>query len=361
MTLPAPDPVQIKALVQAGLLAPSGDNCQPWRFVWDGARLEIHWLAERAESFYDVDRTASWIALGALLTNMRIAAGQEALQLHVELFPTPHHTCVARLAIHPSDTRVDHPLFAAIPARCVNRRPYTAQLLTATVRDTFFDIACMTRHAALELITEPDRKAQLAALAAHNDRWLFEHRALHDGLYRWLRWTIEDALRTGDGMPIHSLELSWLERPGFRWLTSWRLSSFFATLGVTRLLPLRSQWVYRRSAAIGLLSVDGDRPEDFVRAGEILEELWLTATKHGVAFQPITGITFLVLRRRLTRDAGLSPQQQTLLNGIDERLAQLLPVTRHKTPAMLFRVGYARQPSARAPRLPVDDVLTMRN
>ena len=59
MTSALPDLADIQESVRAGLLAPSGDNCQPWRFVWDGRQLEIHFLPERAESLYDVNHSAS--------------------------------------------------------------------------------------------------------------------------------------------------------------------------------------------------------------------------------------------------------------------------------------------------------------
>ena len=60
---PPTPPSIVSALVHAAALAPSGDNCQPWRFHWDGRRLRVSFLAERAESFYDVQNTASWISL----------------------------------------------------------------------------------------------------------------------------------------------------------------------------------------------------------------------------------------------------------------------------------------------------------
>ena len=33
--MPAISRQVISAVVEAGLQAPSGDNCQPWRFGWD--------------------------------------------------------------------------------------------------------------------------------------------------------------------------------------------------------------------------------------------------------------------------------------------------------------------------------------
>ena len=68
--------------------APSGDNCQPWRFQWDGERLRILFLADRAESLYDVRSMGSWVSLGAVITNATLTATQFGLRTTVEVFPS---------------------------------------------------------------------------------------------------------------------------------------------------------------------------------------------------------------------------------------------------------------------------------
>lgn len=348
----------LNELVRAGLLAPSGDNCQPWRFVWNGQQLEIRFDRERAESLYDIRQAASWVALGAVLTNIRLAANEQGLRTTAALFPDPAAKDVAaRLTIEPSRQRRD-PLFDAIPVRCVNRRPYAAAALPRDVRETLLATIQEFSGVFMDLVEEPRMKRRLARLAACNDRLVFENRALHNGLFRWIRWNPEETTRTGDGMPVESLELGAGARAGFRWLAAWPFARLISTLGATRLLALKTARTYRRSAAIGLLSVEGHRPEDFVRSGEALEQLWLTAALHRVAFQPITGMTFLWLRCREDRGAGLSRAHQAVIERIGRQLSRLLPAFARHTPVMLFRIGYAEPPMARALRRRVDEVFT---
>src|SRR5438874_6005495 len=176
---PPTPPSIVSALVHAAALAPSGDNCQPWRFHWDGRRLRVSFLAERAESFYDVQNTASWISLGAVLENMQIAAAPLGMDLTVELFPAaePEHTVAVAT---PRRARpIAAPLADAIEARCVNRRPYQTRPLSADVRAEIDDVLSAVRGAHLSWIDASAQKGKLAALAAENDRLLFEHRALH--------------------------------------------------------------------------------------------------------------------------------------------------------------------------------------
>jgi len=352
------DAAHVADIVRAGLLAPSGDNCQPWRFSWNGHQLDVQWDRERAESFYDVRHIASWIALGATLANMELAAHALGLAYGVVVFPKDlGDSVVARVSLQPGRL-IREPLVSAIPSRCVNRRPYRHQPLLPNEREALWATVQPFHGMHLSLLEDAGRKARVAALAARNDRLLFEHRALHDGLFRWLRWTSEATRQTGDGIPATSLELSTLERPGFRLLSSWPFACLSAAMGVTRLLPLRTQSTYRQSSAIGLLSMEGTAPEDFVKGGEVLQRLWLTATLKDLAFQPITGITFLWLRTQLLHGEGLSPHHRNLIEQTAHELHELLDLSQ-RTPVMVFRLGHAQAPSARALRRPLESVLTL--
>jgi nitroreductase len=347
----------ISAIVEAAIQAPSGDNCQPWHFRWDGEHLRILFLPERAESLYDIRSVASWISLGAVITNLTLAATQLGFQASVELFPVGELPGTVALARFRAGSVAADELAKAIPARCVNRRPYRREPLPAGVREELQALAAASSGARLSWVDTEPAKGRIAALAAQNDRILFENRALHDGVYDWIRWTRSEAERRRDGMPADTLELSPLERPGMRLLGSWRWARVAAALRISRVLPARARKIYQRSAAIALLSVRGDRPADFVHGGEVLERIWLTATRHGIAFQPITGITFLILRMRLTGGEGLGTDHRKLLDRIEEEFKRVYPEGAAESPIMLFRLGLAPPPSGRALRLPLEQVL----
>lgn len=251
------------------------------------------------------------------------------------------------------------PLAARSLARCVNRRACRRSRFRRLFRAELVALGASGPGTHLAWIGPGPAMGQVAALAAQSDRILFENRALHGGLYRWLRWSPADTERTRDGMPVASLELSLLERPGFRLLCSWRWARLLSALGITRLLPLRAWQIYRRSGAIALLTVTGRRREDFVRAGDVLERIWLTAALRGLAFQPITGITLLLLRLELAGGEGLSPRHRHLVETLGRQLVDVFPVMRGAAPVMLFRLGTAPPPSARALRRASETLLSM--
>jgi hypothetical protein len=318
--------------------------------------LRIVFVPERADSFYDVRHAASWISLGALLVNLEVAARSKGIHPDIEVFPTGEPPDVVAVMRIERGEPFQERLARAIEGRCVNRWPYRLDPLPAPLRDEAVTIASAAPGVHVFWVDAPPARGRLAALAAQNDRLLFEHRALHDGLYRWIRWTAKAVAESHDGMPVETLGLRWFERPGIRLLGSWRLASLLAASGGTRLIQARARRLYTRSAALVLLAVDGCAPADFVRAGDVFERIWLTAALYGVALQPITGIVFLLLRLWQANGEGLSSRHRSLLERVGGELRHLLPSMEGRTPAMLFRLGLPCRSAVGAPRLPLGDV-----
>ena len=114
--------------------------------------------------------------------------------LSVDLFPAGDLAgVVTQIRFHAEAVSAD-PLVEAIAARCANRRRYRAESLPPGVRAELQDLATAGAARLSWIDTDPGKR-RIAALAAENDRVLFENRALHDGLYRWIRWSPSEAER----------------------------------------------------------------------------------------------------------------------------------------------------------------------
>ncbi len=53
---------RISRLLTLAVAAPSGDNCQPWRFTLTDGQLNIYNLPQKDTSFYNYDQQAALIA-----------------------------------------------------------------------------------------------------------------------------------------------------------------------------------------------------------------------------------------------------------------------------------------------------------
>ena len=73
----------MRFVVEHGCLAPSGGNCQPWKFYADGAQLWVVHDRERSKSLLDADSRGSFLALGAAIENISIAHDLRILALTI--------------------------------------------------------------------------------------------------------------------------------------------------------------------------------------------------------------------------------------------------------------------------------------
>ena len=102
--------------------APSGDNCQPWRFRWDGMQLDI--FHERARGLHSLNRKnhASLLTLGCLLEGLEIAAQHAGYRCAVEVQPNSAGPW-SRVGFHPSQ-QAGAGLHNALLERATDRRLY---------------------------------------------------------------------------------------------------------------------------------------------------------------------------------------------------------------------------------------------
>mgnify|MGYP001610077551 CR=1 FL=1 len=102
----------LKEILEAGVSAPSIDNCQPYLFSIhpEKASIDLYIDAQRADFFGDYNFLASYITIGAVIENMLIAAAHHALASTVDLFPDINEgSLVATIRFHKDSTDESYP------------------------------------------------------------------------------------------------------------------------------------------------------------------------------------------------------------------------------------------------------------
>lgn len=334
----------LNSVIEYGIKAPSGDNCQPWLFRLDKERLLLINDEARDTSLYNSRNIASFIAHGALLENMRIAASSFGYDMAVELFPKGEKdSVIAAVEFKKSETRADA-LLPYIKKRCTNRRRYLRVGLDESVSRALREEERNFPGGEVFIAGGEKEKKIIAGAASLNDRLLFENRRLHDFLFDHIRWTEKEAKETRDGLDIMTLGLNPVQRRLFKALKSWEFVKTLNRVGLSRLVPMQTYKLIKGSSAVGLVAMKGTSPGSFVAGGRLLERVWLRATSLGLSFQPITGITFLIQRLYLTDGEGLDNAHKDLLLGAEKELKRVFPIEKDNAIIMLFRLGYATTP-----------------
>ena len=309
----------VVALVAAATKAPSMHNTQPWRFRSDRRSETIELYADPARMLPagDPDGRALHIACGAALLNLRLAAAVAGRQPVVRLIPDPAQPLLlatVRLAGPGQPDQQEIELHATIAARRTNRSPFSRRPVPPGV------LAELAEAAQIEgaVLHFPDRQetGRLLRLAQDAERTLLADPAYVAELARWA-----GGARDLDGLPD---EVLGPRDPGS--------ATPVRDFAPARPAPAGYAWFEERSQLAVLSTSGGGRP-DWLRAGQALERVLLTATLRGVAADPLT-------QPLETADAWLVRDPQA---GIEY-------------PQMILRLGYGL-PVARAPRRPVSDVL----
>lgn len=351
---PLPSPEEVRALVAYAAQAPSGGNCQPWRFVWRGGALDCVHEVERSRSLLDFGHRAAYLAFGAAVENLALAARQVGLGVEVEPWPDAgDDTLVCRARFVPGDVG-EAELARQIGPRATNRRLGTRVPLAEQDVRALIEAA---GDANLQLLESDDELAEIAQLLGRGDRLRFLSRQMHHEMMGELRFSPEEARRTRDGLDLDTLELDATDRAGMQLLSSWPVMEMAARIGGGAGLETSAHKAIAASSAVGLLTIEGRGARDFFAGGRALERLWLAATARGLAFQPMTVLIYLFARVDSGGGEGLAPHEIKELNNLRTRYRALFDVPDSHVELMLFRIGRAAPPSARSLRRPVDDIL----
>ena len=314
-------PRLVQDLVRAAVAAPSMHNVQPWRFrVRPGMRvIELYADPERMLPYADPRGRGMHIGCGAALFNLRMAAAVASYQPAVQPFPDPDEPLLLAAVGFTGPYRADHAereLYAAIAHRRTNRRPFGSQPLPPGVLAELAEAAGL--EGAILHILDHDETVRVLHLAADAECSQLADPAYRAELARWV-----GGQRERDGIPDSAL--------GPR-----------AATGLTPVrdfTPARPDPVryasFEATPQLAVLSTRFSAPADWLRAGQALQRVLLTAAARGVATTPLT-------QPLETADAWLVRDPRS---GIEE-------------PQMILRLGYGRAVPP-TPRRPASEVLDL--
>jgi hypothetical protein len=341
----------ITAILEKACAAPSGDNCQPWRYGFQDDVISVYNIPGRDVSQFNAKQRASYIALGAFIENAVAAAAAHQLSGQVSYFPRDSDPDLVALIKLVPDAAAVEPLAQEIQERCTNRRRYQGGSLSPAQQQALVESVAPFAQAKVRLFSGSDQK-RIAQVIGLNDRLVFENRDLHAFLFDHIRWNAAEAKESGDGLDIGTLELAAIDDLAFRVFKHYDVVQVLNLVGVSHIIAANARKLARSAAAIGVISLRGNGAQDYLVCGRALERVWLEATRQKLAFQVMTGITCLMGRVMDNDPGSLNASHAALVREGHQTLSSLLGNS-EETPMIIFRVGFAPLPSVRSLRLPV--------
>lgn len=334
----------IDLMLDMAVQAPSGDNAQPWEFKLDGESILLINVPGKDATLYNFKERGSYIAHGAAIENICVTGAAQGLTTTVDLFPGGENV-VARLSFAPG-AKHDELLEMSISKRCTNRKPYLLKNLDPDDRAALEQSVTSIVGPKLHIADGENVKA-LSECVCRNEQLLFENKGLHEFLFSMIRWTREEEMRAS-GLYVKTMEfplpLQFLLRFVF---SNFSAVSAFNLIGLSRFIPKQSALVYKSSSAFLAITISGDSNAEFVNAGRAMQRLWLTAQQRSMNVQPTAGIPYLAERVRAGEGQAFSSEHQQIILETSDKISSIFDIKEGRI-AMLMRVGYGSDPSARS-------------
>jgi len=309
----------VRGLIEAAGAAPSIHNTQPWRFRVTDELIELHGDPDRMLWVADPRGRALHLSCGAALFNLRLAIRMTGAKPLVWPLPAPgsQPTLLASVELVPGrpPTSDERAMFEMIYRRHTSRMPFSDLPIPEPVR---FRLEQEAAHefATLRILNVSDANLVLD-LAEAADRDLAADFGHQVELDQWIGTEGED------GIPADALG----SRPVF---TPAPVRDFGRASPAIVLPPGR----YEREPRLAVLATAGDRPGDWLRAGQALQRVLLVAAGKGLAASLL--YQQIELHDMRQEDTGWWPWPEC--------------------PQIIIRLGYGPEGNG-SPRRGVDDIL----
>jgi molybdopterin/thiamine biosynthesis adenylyltransferase len=333
----------IEYLIRAGIQAPSGDNCQPWKFEIKKNRIDLFLDQNKDQSFFNVNQVASLISCGAVLENIKIAASSLGMEVLIKYDPNlRQNDRVASIDLIPGKTK-KNPLADFIWERHTNRKPFKKSQVAPEILKSVESAVASVPGAQIKFITDRKKLKKLARVIYKIDRIRTEHRPLHEHLMSMIRFTQREALEKRDGFPLKNLEAGLVGELFLKATKPWSVMNIANKIGVGRLVALNAWQGMKNSSGAGLLLMDKIDDQGFIQGGRALEKTWLTLASHGIQLQPMTAATLFYLRLTLKQNNKSGFLKQHILISLQNEYYTLFHLSGKKDQAqiLLFRFGEA--------------------
>jgi nitroreductase len=314
------DRAVMRDCVRAAIAAPSVHNTQPWLFRVREDGVDV--LVDRSRRLRTLDPLGRemFVSVGAALFNLRVALRAHGFETFVQRCPGPAEPDLAarvRVAVAAEVPSAARKLAEAVRLRHTNRRPFAERPVSDRVLNDLAN-AASAEQASLLVVDDVLREGVLSLTRTA------EKRLRDDDQYRAeiAAWTTPGGVGRRDGVPREAVGPR--ARDAALPLRDFAFGRGMPTVTVE----------FEANPTIILLLSAGDDERAWLRAGEALQRVLLTATVHGLAATPLSQLTEIPALRGLLADQATGQIVQTVL-----------------------RVGYPVTAARATPRRDLDDVI----
>lgn len=322
--------------------APSAHNTQPWRFrILEDGRIRVEWAKDRELTVADPDSRDLHLALGAAVEAARLKSGHEGQFLKFQ--PSEENEpFIGHLVDDKEQTALsdfESYLAGRLEVRQTARLPHLPVSIESVVPDMQKEAA---EHGCKVHVTQDKEEIQkLARLSRIATADQFANQQVHEELCRWLRLDKHDPAYKRDGLTADCLNLDGTVLDLSKFLMAPATMRVLSMLQLHNLLAMDTQMLVARSQSLVLITTPTKLRSQLVHAGRLLLRIWLNAAGNGYFPHPVSAL--------LDCHKTIWPTAEVF--GVKKSAEPA------EHPVAIFRLGAVGADIARAPRLPISELL----
>ena len=345
--------------LQKAITAPSAGNNQPWLWNINANKLFL---------FHDINKSAGWtdpfnhlayIALGAAVENLKLAASNSGYDAKIDYFPVEKdQLLIAAIEFSKAESDLQDPynkhLQSEIGKRCTNRKKGNMSVINPEILYSLNDVL----YPDCKLLIEEDRNKikTIAEIVSRIEMLRFLHPEGHKEFFKKeLRWTEEEINSSKDGLDIDTLELSFTDKTGLKVASEAEVMAKVREWNGGGALQKISREAINTSSAIGLIRIKEKGSTAFLKGGQCMQRVWLSANYNNLSLHPISSPIFFFERINLEND--LPNDMLEIIKEEQVRFNSIFPDESDFTNIFLFRLSYADGPSKLSLRKDLKDCL----
>lgn len=357
---------QLQQLISSANTAPSGGNCQPWKWLSKGHHLFLFYEKARNRSFLDYDDVSAYSSLGAALENITLATHQMGMEIQITNFPVSQYTeLVAHLSFFgQGETKLVHEPHVndhwanAIHERHTNRLLSIRTPISIAALEKLKNAAETVPGAIVQFTDSATHLEELKEIFAAADRIRLLHpQGHHDLFYNEIRWTPEENALKRDGVDIATVDITASEFAGFKLAKDPQTIALLRDWNKGDAFKKMTRKTIDSASAIGFVTMPLHDKVNFLNGGRAWQRLWLQATEEGIGLQPLLVPLMFFIRHVHGNAVDMPREMSEEISLLRQRFETIFRIPENCAEVFLFRLNIAEKPKVASLRLPIENTL----
>jgi hypothetical protein len=337
----------LDTLLAAAVLAPSGDNTQPWTFVVDRKQsvVSIDVDPARDPSPMNAGQRMASIAIGAALENMVQTAEHNGWR-----YLLSGSAVDGPISLALQNVVGDGAIAPRLAERVTNRRVYDGGEVAPEVVKQLDAATGTLDGVSCRWITDRSALDRLAEMISRADALMLGTKPVRDAFLAKVRFDQPPGAVVDEGLALGSLEVSAMDQR-FLKLMPYVPDALLRAMGGRRLFASVAKKLAASASGICLIGADDDSFASRVAVGRLWQRAWLALTDQGLAAQPMMSLCVL---RNIQKHGTAELLEKIGRNQVEvllQELERFCDQWQCSTADALMRFGFSAAPTTRAGRL----------